>query len=123
MAYKIITNNPAVQAEYGEVLFVKGDFEKVLVATRDSVYSGHQLITHPLAASIRMFFSPYRSIMVSDSQVFDISHMEMIENSLETYRKQMGQRQADEKNAKDYALIDLDLLRSAIGEHERLHLF
>ncbi len=36
----------------------------VLIKVRDLVHEGVELVSHPLGASIRMLFSPYRSIVV-----------------------------------------------------------
>ncbi len=119
--YQIVTNNPVVKESYDKVIFVEGSFQDVLLKARDLVHSGHQLINHPLGASIRMFFSPYRSILVSDKpNNLDINHVEIIENSIVSYKKQMEHRKPDEANSKDYALIDSELLKSALEEHKRL---
>ena len=48
------------------MLFVEGTFRDVLVKVRDMVYSGHKLVTHPLFASSRMMFSPFRTVIVGD---------------------------------------------------------
>ncbi|NLV88209.1 MAG: hypothetical protein GX021_02405 [Tissierellia bacterium] len=119
--YQIVTNNPVVKESYDKVIFVEGSFQDVLLKTRDLVHSGHRLINHPLGASIRMFFSPYRSILVTDkADKLDINHVEIIENSIVSYKKQMEHRKPDEANSKDYALIDSELLKSALEEHKRL---
>lgn len=119
--YQIVTNNPVVKENYDRVIFVDGSFQDVLLKARDLVHSGHQLINHPLGASIRMFFSPYRSILVSDKpDNLDINHVEIIENSIVSYNKQMEHRKPDEANRKDYAFIDGELLKSSLEEYKRL---
>jgi len=119
--YQIITNNPLVKENYDRVIFVDGGFQDVLIKTRDLVHSGYKLISHPLGASIRMFFSPYRSILITDkADKLDMEHVEIIENSIVSYKKQMEHRKPDEANSKDYACIDGELLKSALEEHERL---
>ena len=120
MAYKIVTNNPKVESQYKDVIFVNGSFEDVLLRVRDLVHAGHELINHPLGASIRMFYSPYRSIIIGqkENKINDI-YVETIENSIENYRKHMEVRESDLVNKEDYALIDSELLVSALGEHER----
>ncbi len=47
-------------------------------------------------------------------------YVEVIEGSIETYRKNTGHRNIDLKNEKDYALIDQHLLMEAVKEHENL---
>ncbi|MEG0132560.1 MAG: GrdX family protein [Clostridium sp.] len=120
MGYQIVTNNPKVKGTYSDVVFVEGSFEDVLVKSRDFVHLGHKLINHPLGASLRMLFSPYRSIIIGDMRenTEDI-HLEIIENSIENYRKHMAVRLPDIKNSEDYELIDSELLKSSLDEHER----
>lgn len=121
MGYEIVTNNPEVKDEYNEVIFVEGGFEDVLIKVRDLVHQGRELINHPLGASLRMFFSPYRSIIVSDeNKDIDNYHIEAIENSIENYKKHMEVREPDIANKEDYALIDYELLKSALEEFKRL---
>lgn len=68
-----------------------------------------------------MFFSPYRSILVTDkADKLDINHVGIIENSIVSYKKQMEHRKPDEANRKDYAFIDGELLKSSLEEHKRL---
>lgn len=122
MNYQIVTNNPTVKNIYKEVIFVEGDFEDVLFKVRDLVHTGFELINHPLGASIRMFFSPYRSIIVREKQekINDV-YVETIENSIENYKKHMSVRNPDTVNSEDYALIDAELLKSALDEYERIY--
>lgn len=120
MSCKIVTNNPTVQKSYDDVIFIKGSFEDVLIKVRDLVHSGYELINHPLGASIRMFYSPYRSIIIGQKKekINDI-YVEIIENSIENYRKNMEVRDPDIENKEDYSLIDMELLISALGEYKR----
>lgn len=122
MNYQIVTNNPNVRKDYEEVTFVEGSYEDVLFKVRDLVHSGYELINHPLGASIRMFFSPYRSIIVrgKSEKAKDI-YVETIENSIENYKKHMEVRKPDIVNGEDYALIDAELLKSALNEYERIY--
>ena len=123
MPYQIVSNNPQVVNDYNDVLFVEGSFDDVLLKTRDLAHQGHAIINHPLGASIRMFFSPYRSIIVSAEPlpVLNLKHIEIIENSIENYHKQMKHRTPDIKNGPDYMLIDSELLKSALAEHGRMN--
>lgn len=121
MSYQIITNNPNVKEKYNEIDFVDGSFEDVLLKVRDLVHSGHELISHPLGASLRMFFSPYRSIIVGDKiQEANEMYVQAIENSIENYRKHMQDRDPDLENKDDYALIDGELLDSSMEEYRKL---
>lgn len=120
--FKIVTNNLLVKEKYSQIIFVDGGFEDVLIKTRDLVHSGHELINHPLGASIRMFFSPYRSIIVG-SKTTDIvdEHVSIMESSIINYKMQMENRKSDIENSEDYALIDSSLLDSAVEEMQRFN--
>lgn len=103
-----------------DVLFIDGGFEDVLIKVRDFVHSGYELVSHPLGASIRMLYSPYRSILISDKKEnLNPIYLETIENSIENYRKHMQLRKPDITNSNDYSIIDSELLESAIKEFYR----
>ncbi len=122
MDYQIITNNPKVKASYSNITYIDGSYEDVLVKVRDLVHSGYELINHPLGASIRMLFSPYRSIIIGNkSQNINMMHVETIENSIENYRKHMEVRNPDIKNSEDYAIVDSELLQSSLEEYKRIY--
>jgi len=122
MNYQIVTNNPNVKDSYNQVIFVEGSFEDVLFKVRDLVHTGFELINHPLGASIRMFFSPYRSIIIGEKlQKTNDIHIETIENSISNYKKHMKVRRPDIVNAEDYALIDSELLKSSLDEFKRIY--
>lgn len=122
MEYQIITNNPNVKSSNENVFFIEGSFEDVLVKVRDLIHSGYQLISHPLGASLRMMFSPYRSIIVGNKTVkLNDQYVEVIENSIQNYKKHMCVRNPDIENSKDYALIDNELLKSALEECKRIY--
>lgn len=113
----IVTNNPCVKEKYENVYFVKGDSEKLLLKVRDMIYEGHELISHPLGASLRMMFSPYHSVIVTEEIVLlNEFHVEIISKSIENYKNTMGVRKEDIKNANDYARIDYLLLENAFKE-------
>jgi hypothetical protein len=121
MSTQIISNNPTVKEEFQNVVFVEGGFLDVLIKVRDLVYTGHELINHPLGASIRIMFSPYRSIIVGDKTTSNNQYfMETIENSIINYKKHMEVRLVDNNNNEDYRYIDKDLLMSAIREHKMI---
>ncbi len=120
MDYLIVSNNLRVKDNYMDVLFIDGGFEDVLIKVRDFVHSGYELVSHPLGASIRMLYSPYRSILISDKKEnLNPIYLETIENSIENYRKHMQLRKPDITNSNDYSIIDSELLESAIKEFYR----
>lgn len=120
----VVTNNPIFfESEFRtfRTKRVDGSFEDVLLLVRDMVHQGYELISHPLGASIRMMYSPYRSILVGEkTETLNSFFAEVIENSIEMYRKNTEHRIIDHKNEKDYALIDQHLLLEAVKEYESL---
>lgn len=86
--------------------------------TKKLIESGHKIISYPLAASIRMIYSPVRSILISSkTDLIDDLSIETIDKGIEKYKITMGQREVDMKNISDYELIDCDLILSAIQEN------
>lgn len=115
MDVMIVTNNKRVLDTYAETMEVEGDFLDVLIRVRDLVHKGYRPINHPLPASIRMFYSPVRSIIVK-KEINDKS-IEIIENSIANYRKTMGVRTPDHANYDDYEVIDKKLLTASMEEY------
>lgn len=112
----VITNNPDVREKYKNIYFVEGGVEDLLLKVRDMVYMGHELVTHPLGASLRMMFSPYRSVVVTDEKVVPLNelHAEIIGKAIESYKNVIGVRMKDVKNMGDYAKIDYLLLKNVL---------
>lgn len=118
MKYLIVSNNPLIK-DLKNVIWVEGSYENVLIKVRDMVYEGVDLISHPLNASMRMLYSPYRSILVGDKNPkIDPFQIEIIENSIIDYKKNLEHRNVDWKNEKDYATIDYELLKSTLMDLE-----
>lgn len=119
--FYVVTNNPLFFGSEFRTEVVDGGFEDVLLKVRNMIHQGHELISHPLGASIRMMYSPYRSVLVGEkTDTMNNFYVEVIEGSIDTYRKNTGHRNIDQSNANDYALIDKHLLLEAIKEHENL---
>jgi len=113
----IISNNPAVAEKNDNVLFVDGSAEETLIKVRDLVHEGYELISHPLAASLRMMFSPFRSVILGKKfKQVDAFSAEIIEESIIKYKRHMDFRKRDPRNDDDYKMIDLILLESALNE-------
>jgi hypothetical protein len=114
--YLIVTNNPRVSDRFENVLFIEGTYEDVLIRVRDLVHQGHELISHPVGASIRMIFSPYRSVVIgSKNERLNQFHVATIEWSIINYRNLTEGRKIDNINAGDYALIDIKHLEDALN--------
>jgi len=114
MKYLIVSNNPLVKEEFEHCLLIEGSVLDVLIKVRDLVYNGMKLASHPLGASVRMLYSPYRSVVVEkEKDKGDNFYAEVIENSIISYKKHTVMRNVDEKNSRSYALMDKELLYSA----------
>jgi hypothetical protein len=112
----VITNNPLLEDARG-VEFVEGGFRDVLVRVRDLTYLGHELISHPLFASLGMMFSPYRSVIVSDRpQGFSPEQAQLAEDSIASFDLATQGRRRIGRNDADYARMDLELLEAALEE-------
>lgn len=119
MDYIIITNNELVKNTRENAVFVEGDYIDLLIKLRDYIHIGHKLISYPLGASIRMIYSPVKSVLISsDKGEFDENSLEILEGSIEKYKAIMGDRNIDYKNKGDYEVIDRELLDSAIEEND-----
>lgn len=127
----IITNNTLVRKDFSDIEYIEGDFLDVLNRVREKVYSDYILVSHPLGASIRMMFSPVRSIIIDkidkklsdteDDGLDDLDNLsgesrKVIDEAIEKYAYIMGKRNPDIRNTKDYEKIDYILLKSAIEE-------
>lgn len=119
MKFVIISNNPLVKDTYSgkyEVSYVEGTYSDVLIATRDKCHAGHMLLSHPLSGSVKPNETLYKSIMVSkDADVVDVDSIMLIEDAIYTAGK-FGpvRRNWHEQEIKDFQLVDLTLISSAI---------
>lgn len=114
----IVTNNPIVTERYHNVLLINGSVEETFTKIRNMVHEGYELISHPLAASLRMIYSPYRSVILGKRQdnVVDFLSLEIIEDSIIKYKRHTDHRKRYAANDADYQAIDLTLLESALSE-------
>lgn len=120
LGYQIITNNPVIESEFENVYFVEGDFQEVMVKVRDMVHQGYELISHPLGASIRIAFSPFRSIVIGQrNNKINPNHVEIIEGGIISLKNLTKGRVADRKNDDDYSLVDRELLISTLEAFEK----
>ncbi|MGN0262135.1 MAG: GrdX family protein [Eggerthellaceae bacterium] len=120
MSYQFVTNNPRLIDKEGAIP-VDGTFRDVLVKVRDMVHAGYELISHPLFASSRMMFSPYRTILMGGKMDAPrVEFIEIIENSIMSYDNAMARRRRQPEHDDDYAYVDESLFYSALEEIERL---
>ena len=121
MQVLVVTNNPLVRetCEEMKICYVDGSVENLLLKVRNMVHEGYPLLSHPLPASIRMIYSPYRSVVlgaVSGGGKPDPWHVEVIEDSLMKYRRSTEHRIPDSANDEEYKWMDMQLLTAALKE-------
>ena len=128
MKYIIITNNKLVNEKYKDLsvhknlaevrFFEEKSFIEILEYVRNSVHSGHKLLTHPLTGSVKPYETPYKSVIISlDKSDMDFSSLEIIENSIEVTKKFLNDykpRNLLEKHHMDFMTIDRHLIDSGV---------
>lgn len=119
MNFLLITNNPLVEKKYGVITKkVNGGLIEVLIKARDYIHKGHSLLMHPLSGSIKPNETPYRSLVITKNPLIgetDFKSLELIENSIAAYKKFVHHGgQYAEEILKDYQVIDLELVKSAV---------
>lgn len=117
----IITNNEWVYDKYKDTystLFIDGSFRDVLVKVRDKVHEGHELMTHPLASSIKPNETPYKSVIISENKGnLNLESVYIIENAIMSFDNfNLNKiKNITEKMKEDFKLIDLTVLESALN--------
>lgn len=117
---RIITNNPLVRdvlGQYYTIEYYEGiSYRDVLVKVRDLVYQGYELLTHPMAGSVKPNETMFKSIVVgTDQKPIEIEHCNLMMNALITCDKfkPTGAQYAD-YHIEDFKLIDYTLLCGAL---------
>ncbi len=123
-AYKVVTNNPlireALDASIAVSYFSEDSHRDLLERVRDLVHSGYRILTHPLAGSVKPWETPYRSVMITTvrEDQTDMLSLEVIEQALFAIEKSETRPVEDEKVLKDFQLVDLSLIQSALPSAE-----
>jgi len=116
MKRMIITNNPLVGERITdqEVSFFHADYLVILEIARDQIHLGHQLLTHPLAGSVKPGETPYKTVVLSaEKGLLDDKGLSLIEESIQTFHKltmNKGIINYPEKTLADFQLIDYHLI-------------
>ena len=121
VSYYIITNNPLVAGKYPSVTkYFDVPVKEIFTSARDRVHMGDALVSHPLSGSVKPNESPYKSIVLSEEKdgphLFSVQLMEEALSTLERLAKK--NLNYSEEILNDFAVVDLDLLDSAIGTLE-----
>lgn len=119
----IITNNRKVYEKYRDsfdlIFLDKASYTDVLYKTRDKVHGGCKILTHPMAGSLKPNQTPFKSIMLENSQIkAEYESITLIENSLEAAFKFLKHKSTPEWNEKilnDFRTIDLSLIEGVVN--------
>ncbi|OAN13201.1 GrdX [Photobacterium jeanii] len=85
---EIITNNPNISALHTEInINHQPNVNSVLTTTRNKVHAGSEIISHPLAGSVKPHETPYRSIIIyNQNDTLDMESLNTIEQAIERYQ-------------------------------------
>lgn len=117
----LITNNDKVIAKFGDTIkcIMCKNYEDVMIKTRDMVYTGHKLLTHPQASSLKPNQTLYRSIIIYPKEGEDNTEdIMLIEKCVEIFRQWQdiaGSPDSYPENvADDFKTIDLSVIENVI---------
>jgi len=92
--------------------------DDVMTTTRDMIHSGHALISHPLAGSVKPMENPYRTIILSEETgPLDYESLRILENAMSqvnAFKQSYDPSNCPEFLLSDYQLIDSSLIDSAM---------
>lgn len=120
----LVTNNRKAADKYKDIFDVRmeEDYESVLVKTRDLVYSGFSLLTHPQASSLKPNQTPVRSVLLYPYREGDRHDRDclLIEDVINVYRRwqEIAPTPENYKEAvrNDFETIDLSIIEGAAGK-------
>jgi len=124
--YLILTNNFLVKEKLENEnlrsnskikLMFLNDLNEVMTKTRDLIHKGYELISHPLAGSVKPAQNPYRSILVKKGEALNYDSLKTIESAiqkLKQFQKNKEKRNYPSDILEDYQVIDYSLISSGI---------
>lgn len=117
----LLTNNDRVVEKFGDKIhcIMCKDYEEVMIKTRDMVYAGNKLLTHPQASSLKPNQTLYRSIIIYPKEGEDNTEdIMLIEKCVETFIQWQGIAKSPESYpedvANDFKAIDLSVIENVI---------
>ncbi len=117
----LLTNNDKVVAKFGDTIkcIMCKNYEEVMIKTRDMVYTGHKLLTHPQASSLKPNQTLYRSIIIYPKEGEDNTEdIMLIEKCVETFRQWQDIARSPESYPEnvtnDFKTIDLSVIENVI---------
>lgn len=123
----IITNNPkcyeSFKKNYSVEYYEDATYGDILVKVRDLIYEGYDLLTHPLAGSVKPNLMPYRTILLSNKQESKekfYQDCKLITNSIETLEKFLndnGLRDWSDDLLIDFQDVDHSLIEGVVNKY------
>ncbi len=120
----LVTNNSKVLSDAAILItkeYVEGGYRDVLIAVRDRVHIGHELLSHPLSGSVKPNETPYKSILISKhAGNLDQDSLRIIEDSIVIFDSFMKNpikygHNKQESLLDDFKEVDYSLIISAIS--------
>lgn len=118
----IITNNPLIREKFASLYDVElynKSYIEILEIVRDKIHLGHELLSHPLAGSIKPNETPYRTIIISkQKKQLDLNSLNIIESAIATTRKFLNNRPTPNWNdvaLYDFQTVDLSLIENVLN--------
>lgn len=117
----LITNNQKVLDKYKDEVQVdfSDSYEEVLIKTRDLVYQGYGLLTHPQASSLKPNQTPYRSVLVYQEPTGNaVNEIMLVEKCIESFRQWQSIAGTPEDYpghiVEDFQTIDLSVIEQVM---------
>jgi len=118
----IITNNPLIHEKFASLYNVElhnKNYIEILEIVRDRIHMGHELLSHPLAGSVKPNETPYRTIIISrEKKQLDLNSLNIIESAIATTRKFLSNRPTPNWNdtaLHDFQVVDLSLIENVLS--------
>ena len=117
MSVTIVTNIPDVAALYPDISrCLEADVMHVFITLRDAIHKGARLVSHPLSGSVKPNVNPYKSVLLSDSEVLDYQSLCIIEDAIGLLKRLPGIKHDYSGHVmEDFRILDLDLIKGAIS--------
>jgi len=101
-----------------QINYLKKGATDVLKSARDYIHTGHTLLTHPLAGSIKPNETPYKSVMLeAEKKQLNFESVKIIEESIHTCEKFVSTARDDHQEVLiDFQYVDCSLIENAIAQ-------
>lgn len=116
----IITNNNRVLEKYQSIHTIEFHDEtylEVLVAVRNKIHQNYKLLIHPMAGSLKPNQTPFKSVILMETELTDYNSLMLIENAIESANKFLKFKSLpkwSENCIYDFKTLDLSFVEGAI---------